>query len=64
MTAQDKVAIENFGQNMYDLVMALVGDAAKAYAMAEKAIYSHTGQRYPIRIVESDGRHKLIILNN
>jgi hypothetical protein len=61
VTQFDIQAIQNFGQNMFDLVTCLTGDYDKALKMAEKAIYSNTGIRFHYKIRSVEGRPELFI---
>jgi hypothetical protein len=61
MTQFDIQAIQNFGQNMFDLVTCLIGDHDKALKMAEKVIYSNTGINFHYAVRNVNGRPELLI---
>ena len=62
MTQKDVQSIQNFGQNTFDLVAVLTGDYDVALKMAEKAIYSQTGIRFPISVQTVKGKPFQLVL--
>jgi hypothetical protein len=50
MTKYDIRSVEDFAQNMYDLVVALINDHDKAFMMAQRAVYLQVGQQLPMTV--------------